>query len=65
MLRMKKILLCLFLVDLVLPCLHAQNREADQEVDSDRSSALTPTAPRHVTMASPAKPAWQAEPHGK
>ena len=62
---MKKILICLTLVGLALPCLHAQDRDADQDSDSDRSSALTPTAPRKVTMANPVKPGWQAEPHGK
>ena len=65
MLGMKKILLCLTLMGLTLPCLHAQNRDTDKDSDNDRSSALTPTAPRKVTMASPVKPGWQAEPHGK
>lgn len=63
--RMKKILLSLTLAGLALPCLHAQDRDADQDNDSNRSSALTPTAPRKVTMANPVKPGWQAEPHGK
>jgi len=62
---MKKILFYLTLAGLALPSLHAQNRDADQDSDNKRSSALTPTAPRNVTMASPVKPGWQAEPHGK
>lgn len=60
---MKKLLLALALMGLALSALHAQDRDEDR--DNDRSSALTPNAPRKVTMANPVKPAWQAEPHGK
>jgi hypothetical protein len=60
---MKIILLAsLFVVTATLPSF-AQDREEDPA--NDRSSALTPTAPRKVTMANPQKPTWQAEPHGK
>lgn len=60
---MKKILLCLAIAGLTLPAVQAQNQNDDRE--NDRSSELTPTAPRKVTMANPQKPTWQAEPHGK
>ena len=60
---MKKLLLCVTLVVFTLPAVQAQNRDEDR--DNDRSSELTPTAPRKVTMANPQKPTWQAEPHGK
>jgi hypothetical protein len=60
---MKKTLLCLTLVSLTLPAVYAQDRDNDR--DNDRSSALTPNAPRKVTMANPEKPAWQSTPHGK
>ena len=62
---MKKTLIALTLITLTVPCLQAQDRDADKDSDNDRSSALTPTAPRKVTMANPVKPGWQAEPHGK
>jgi hypothetical protein len=62
---MKKTILALTLIGLSLPCLQAQDRDTDGEKDNDRSSTLTPTAPRKVTMANPVKPAWLAEPHGK
>jgi hypothetical protein len=60
---MKKILLCLAIVGLTLSAVQAQDRDEDRA--NDRSSELTPTAPRKVTMANPQKPTWQAEPHGK
>lgn len=60
---MKKLLLALALIGLSLSALHAQDRDDDR--DNDRSSQLTPNAPRKVTMANPIKPGWQAEPHGK
>ena len=60
---MKKILICLARVGLTLPAIHAQDRDDDR--DNNRSSELTPNAPRKVTMANPVKPGWQAEPHGK
>lgn len=60
---MKKILLCLAVAGLTLAAVQAQDRDEDQA--NDRSSELTPTAPRKVTMANPQKPTWQAEPHGK
>lgn len=60
---MKKILLCLAIAGLTLAAVQAQDRDEDQA--NDRSSELTPTAPRKVTMANPRKPTWQAEPHGK
>lgn len=60
---MKKILLCLSILGLTLTSIQAQDRDEDR--DNDRSSALTPNAPRKVTMANPVKPGWQAEPHGK
>jgi len=60
---MKIILLaCLLLTAANLPVI-AQDRDDDR--DNDRSSALTPNAPRKVTMANPEKPAWQSTPHGK
>jgi len=62
-LLMKKILFCLAALGLSLPALQAQDRDEDR--DNGRSSALTPNAPRQVTMANPNKPAWLAEPHGK
>jgi len=62
---MKKTILALTLIGLSLPCLQAQDRDPDGKNDNDRSSSLTPTAPRKVTMANPVKPGWQAEPHGK
>ena len=60
---MKKILLCLAVIAFSLPAVQAQDRDDDR--DNDRSSALTPNAPRKVTMANPEKPAWQSTPHGK
>lgn len=60
---MKKNLIALLLALLTLPSLHAQDSEKNR--DNDRSSELTPNAPRKVTMANPVKPGWQAEPHGK
>ena len=60
---MKKNLIALLLALLTLPFLHAQ--DSDKDRDNDRSSELTPNAPRKVTMANPIKPGWQAEPHGK
>ena len=60
---MKKILLCLAVIGFSLPAVQAQDRDDDR--DNDRSSTLTPNAPRKVTMANPNKPAWLAEPHGK
>jgi len=61
---MKNILLACVFVGLSSTPLLAQDRDEDQD-NRDRSSALTPTAPRKVTMANPIKPGWQAEPHGK
>jgi hypothetical protein len=60
---MIKILICLAVVGLSLPAVQAQDQ--DQDRDNDRSNALTPNAPRKVTLANPNKPAWLAEPHGK
>jgi hypothetical protein len=60
---MKKLLLSVTLIGLTLPAVQAQDQDEDR--DNDRSSALTPNAPRQVTMANPKKPAWLAEPHGK
>jgi hypothetical protein len=60
---MKTILLAsLFIAAATLPSF-GQDREENE--GNDRSSALTPNAPRKVTMANPQKPTWQAEPHGK
>lgn len=60
---MNKILLaCVFTIATTLPSL-AEDR--DEDGGSNRSSELTPNAPRKVTMANPVKPGWQAEPHGK
>lgn len=59
---MKSITLFLLLATLLLPSLHAEQEQSSQQ---NRSSRLTPTAPRPVNMANPVKPGWQAEPHGK
>lgn len=60
---MRPILLaCVITVVATLPSL-AKNQ--DDQQDNNRSSELTPNAPRKVTMANPVKPGWQAEPHGK
>jgi hypothetical protein len=59
---MKRTILALLATALLLPTLHA---EEDKDSNENRSSNLTPTAPRPVNMANPNKPTWQAEPHGK
>jgi hypothetical protein len=60
---MKIILLAsLFLAAALLP---ASAHDRDEDRDSDRSSALTPTAQRPRNMANPEIPGWQAVPHGK
>lgn len=58
----KFLLACVIIAAIALPCLA---KDQDEDQDNNRSSELTPNAPRKVTMANPAKPAWQAEPHGK
>lgn len=56
------LLACVITVAATLPSLA---KDQDEDQDNNRSSELTPNAPRKVTMANPNKPAWQAEPHGK
>jgi hypothetical protein len=58
---MKKIIILLTALSLPLS-LHSAEGENDTD---QKSSNLTPNAPRPVTMANPNKPAWLAEPHGK
>jgi len=60
---MKKTFIALLATSLLLAPLRAE--DDDNSSDNDRSSSLTPTAPRPVNMANPNKPSWQAEPHGK
>ena len=61
MMGMKKIITLLAVLTLPLSMLCAE-----EENDNDqKSSNLTPNAPKPVNMANPKKPAWLAEPHGK
>lgn len=57
------LLACVFLA-ISASALLAEDQDEDRD-NRDGSSALTPNAPRKVTMANPIKPCWQAEPHGK
>ena len=61
---MKTTLLACVFLGVVAGSSFAQRQE-EAKVTNDRSSALTPTSPRPVTMANPVKASWLAEPHGK